>query len=94
MLGVRKKVDELVSTFRDIVQENERLKAENEELCNGISEAAGIIVELCGECPVSRYEFLSSEECQSRCVPDIERQCWKEYLTRERWHELGIEVSE
>lgn len=32
MLGVRKKVDELVSTFRDIAQENERLKDENAKL--------------------------------------------------------------
>lgn len=32
MLGVRKKVNELASTLRDIVQENERLKDENAKL--------------------------------------------------------------
>ena len=32
MLGVRRKVNELVSTFRDIAQENERLKADNAKL--------------------------------------------------------------
>jgi hypothetical protein len=71
-----------------------KAEAENAKLRESLEKAAGIIADICGECPVSRYEWLSSDGCAERCGADTEEECWIAYLTGKRWDESGAEVDE
>lgn len=71
----------------------ETLEAENAKLRESLERAAGIITDICGECPVSRYEWLSSNGCDEKCGTVTEEDCWIAYLTGKRWDEAGVEVD-
>ena len=67
--------------------------AENAKLRESLERATGIIADLCGECPVSRYEWLSSDGCAEKCGTVTVEECWIAYLTGKRWDESGAEVD-
>lgn len=67
--------------------------AENAKLRESLERATGIIADICGECPVSRYEWLSSDGCAEKCGTVTEEECWIAYLTGKRWDESGAEVD-
>lgn len=69
---------------------NAVLERENAKLREAVEKASEIIVESCGECPVSRYEWLSWDRCAEECEVGKEPECWTKYLTGE----LGVEVKE
>lgn len=82
MLGVRKKVDKLVSTFRDIAQENERLKDENAKLRELVLDYERCTMH--ADCSKCEYDGKLSTHCPlSPCFPDIDE-----------LSELGVEVDE
>ena len=71
----------------------DQLKAENAKLRKSLERAAGIIADICGECPVSHYEWLSSDGCAEKCGTVTEEECWIAYLTGKRWDESWAEVN-
>ena len=71
----------------------EQAEAENAKLRESLERAAGIIVDICDECPVSRYEWLSSDGCAEKCGSVTEEECWIAYLTSNRWDESGADVD-
>ena len=71
----------------------EELLAENANLREALERATGIIADICGECPMSRYEWLSSDGCAEKCGTVTEEDCWIAYLTGKRWDESGAEVD-
>ena len=65
-----------------------------QKIVGAIKRAAGIIADVCGECPVSRYEWLPfDDKCEGACADDMD-QCWVEYLTGVRWSEQEGEADE
>lgn len=86
--------DRLIQQVSDAhAREVEVLKAENAKLRESLERAAGIIADICGECPVSRYEWLSSDGCAEKCGTVTEEDCWIAYLTGKRWNESEAEVD-
>lgn len=88
--------DELDAAKHDLSLFSERiveLGAENAKLRESLDRAAGIIADICGECPVSRYEWLSSDGCAEKCGTVTEEECWIAYLAGKRWDESGAEVD-
>lgn len=69
------------------------LDKDNAKLRESLERAAGIIADICGECPVSRYEWLSNDGCAEKCGSVTEDECWIAYLTGKRWDESGTEVD-
>ena len=69
------------------------VEAENAKLRKSLERAAGIIADICGECPACRYEWLSSDGCAEKCGTVTEEECWIAYLTGKRWDESGAEVD-
>lgn len=68
-------------------------REKNDKLRESLERATGIIADICGECPVSRYEWLSSDGCAEKCGTVTEEECWIAYLTGKRWDESGVEVD-
>lgn len=86
------RIDELCAENEKLRRQGERLfdktlelGTENAKLRNSITRATEIITDMCGECPVSRYEWLSSNGCDERCEVGMEQRCWEDYLTGEGW---------
>lgn len=85
-------MSQLLSSSYDIGRDE--VETENAKLLKSVKKAAGIITDMCDECPVSRYEWLPfDKKCEGECTDDM-AQCWAEYLTGARWGETGNEVNE
>lgn len=100
---LREQSERLFDKTLELATENNKLRelcklcereAENAKLWESLERAAGIIADICGECPVSRYEWLSSDGCAEKCGTVTEEECWIAYLTGKRWDESGAEVDE
>lgn len=68
-------------------------ETERDRLRKSLERAAGIIADICGECPVSHYEWLSSDGCAEKFGTVTKEECWIAYLTGKRWDESGAEVD-
>lgn len=99
---LREQSERLFDKTLELATENSKLRelcklcereAENAKLRESLENAAGIITDICGECPVSRYEWLSSDGCAEKCGTVTEEECWIAYLTGKRWDESGVEVD-
>lgn len=84
----------LRTQLADVTESMGRVEERCAKLRESLERAAGIIADSCGECPVSRYEWLSSDGCAEKCGTITEDECWIAYLTGKRWDESGAEVDE
>lgn len=79
------KDDGMNRKFVRYVREDD-MKGEADALNKAVDKAVSIIVELCGDCPVSLYD-MEDDGCAERCRSGAEVECWRQYLLGERWTE-------